>query len=96
MLWYSAIEPSISQSVQPIAQTMVQEQDFAQSPLDSNTKYLYLSFDDGPLFGTSACITICENENVQASFFKLGYTNRGQIGVRNYTIAYVVAPIYFY
>lgn len=68
MLWYGVNEPGIRQSGQPIAQTIVQEQPFSQSSLDSNTKYLYLSFDDGPLFGTSACIAICENENVQASF----------------------------
>lgn len=39
---------------------------------DSTTKFVYLSFDDGPLFGTSSCITICEDENVKATFFQIG------------------------
>ena len=72
MLWYSAIETGITQPVKPIAQTIVLEQKFSQNPVDSNTKYLYLSFDDGPLLGTSACISICENENIKATFFQIG------------------------
>ena len=83
---------SIRHSAQPIAEA----KKMIESTNDTATKYLYLSFDDGPLFGTSACIAICENENVKASFFQIGLTNRGQIGVRNYTIVYLVAPIYFY
>lgn len=85
MLWYGVNEPYIRQSSQPIAQTIVQEQPFSQSSLDSNTKYLYLSFDDGPLFGTSACIAICENENVQASFFQIGlHQSRSKWGKKLY------------
>jgi len=68
MLWYSSNEPVIGQLGQPTDQ----KKTFMESPLDSTTKYLYLSFDDGPLFGTSACISICENENVKASFFQIG------------------------
>jgi peptidoglycan/xylan/chitin deacetylase (PgdA/CDA1 family) len=85
MLWYSAIEPAIRQTGQPIVQKILQEQHFSESPLDSNTKYLYLSFDDGPLFGTSACIAICENENVQASFFQIGlHQSRSNWGKKLY------------
>ena len=85
MLWYSAFAPAKIQAGQPIAQTILQEQPFSKSPLDSNTKYLYLSFDDGPLFGTSACISICENENVQASFFQIGlHQSRSNLGKKLY------------
>jgi len=72
ILWFSAIEPDARPTEQPIKQAIAQEQQLTQSPLDSTSKYLYLSFDDGPLFGTSACISICENENVQATFFQIG------------------------
>jgi peptidoglycan/xylan/chitin deacetylase (PgdA/CDA1 family) len=41
-------------------------------PVNPNTKYIYLTFDDGPLFGTSNCIDICLQEEVQASFFQVG------------------------
>jgi len=85
MLWFSTIEPDARQAEQPIKQPIAQEQQFSQSPLDSNTKYLYLSFDDGPLFGTSACISICENENVQATFFQIGlHQSRSNWGKKLY------------
>jgi peptidoglycan/xylan/chitin deacetylase (PgdA/CDA1 family) len=38
---------------------------------DSLTKYVYLSFDDGPLPGTSNCIEICTHQNVEATFFEI-------------------------
>lgn len=38
----------------------------------SNIKYIYLTFDDGPLFGTSNCIDICLQEKVPATFFQVG------------------------
>lgn len=54
-------------------------------PLDSAAKYVYLSFDDGPLFGTSSCIDICEQENVKATFFQIGFhQSRSQWGKRLY------------
>lgn len=68
ILWGSLNEPDTKQSMQPILEVEI----VVKTPLDSNTKYLYLSFDDGPLFGTSACITICEDENVKATFFQIG------------------------
>ena len=37
-----------------------------------NTKYIYLSFDDGPLRGTANCIDICLKEQVPATFFEVG------------------------
>jgi peptidoglycan/xylan/chitin deacetylase (PgdA/CDA1 family) len=40
---------------------------------DSTTKFVYLSFDDGPLFGTASCIDICEQENIKATFFQIGF-----------------------
>jgi hypothetical protein len=56
-----------------------------KAPLDSNTNYLYLSFDDGPLFGTSACISICEDENVHATFFQIGlHQSRSNWGKKLY------------
>ena len=37
-----------------------------------NKKYIYLSFDDGPLRGTGNCIDICLNEHTPATFFEVG------------------------
>ncbi len=54
-------------------------------PLDSNAKYIYLSFDDGPLFGTSSCIDVCEQEKVKATFFQIGlHQSRSEWGKRLY------------
>jgi hypothetical protein len=39
---------------------------------DPSTKYIYLTFDDGPLPGTASCIDICTNEHVKATFFEVG------------------------
>ena len=39
---------------------------------DTEIKYVYLSFDDGPLEGTSNCIDICLNQKVPATFFEVG------------------------
>ena len=40
---------------------------------DSLAKYVYLSFDDGPLPGTGNCITICERQQVAATFFEVAF-----------------------
>ena len=40
--------------------------------LETELKYVYLSFDDGPLEGTSNCIDICLNQKVPATFFEVG------------------------
>jgi peptidoglycan/xylan/chitin deacetylase (PgdA/CDA1 family) len=40
---------------------------------DPLTKYIYLSFDDGPLPGTNNCINICEQEQVAATFFEVAF-----------------------
>ncbi len=54
-------------------------------PADSLTKYVYLTFDDGPLSGTQNCITICERENVAASFFQIGlHQSRSKQGKQLY------------
>jgi len=37
-----------------------------------NKRYIYLSFDDGPLSGTSNCIDVCFNERTPATFFEVG------------------------
>ena len=39
--------------------------------VDSLAKYIYLSFDDGPLPGTSNCIDVCTTLNVEATFFEI-------------------------
>lgn len=39
---------------------------------DSTTKYIYITFDDGPLPGTANCIAICKQQNIPASFFEVG------------------------
>ena len=40
---------------------------------DSLAKYIYLSFDDGPLPGTGNCITICKRQQVAATFFEVAF-----------------------
>jgi peptidoglycan/xylan/chitin deacetylase (PgdA/CDA1 family) len=40
---------------------------------DSLVKHIYLSFDDGPMPGTSNCITICEKQKVAATFFQVAF-----------------------
>lgn len=40
---------------------------------DSLTKHVYLTFDDGPLPGSSNCIDICLEQQVKASFFEIGF-----------------------
>jgi peptidoglycan/xylan/chitin deacetylase (PgdA/CDA1 family) len=40
---------------------------------DLGIKTIYLSFDDGPLNGTTNCIEICTKENVMATFFEVGW-----------------------
>ena len=44
-----------------------------QNPIDSNSRFVYFSFDDGPLMGTSNCIDVCTRENVAATFFEVGW-----------------------
>ena len=45
----------------------------AKPPVDSLSKYIYLSFDDGPLPGTGNCINICANQQVAATFFEVAF-----------------------
>lgn len=45
---------------------------FIKQTIDSNDKVIYLTFDDGPLNGSSNCIDICLNEKVPATFFEVG------------------------
>jgi peptidoglycan/xylan/chitin deacetylase (PgdA/CDA1 family) len=81
MLWGSMNVPEMSQSLQPILEVEA----IVKTPLDSNTKYVYLSFDDGPLFGTSACISVCEDEAVKATFFQIGlHQSRSNWGKKLY------------
>jgi len=52
---------------------------------DSLTKYVYLSFDDGPLQGTSNCIAICKHHKVAATFFEVGlHQSRNSFGKNLY------------
>ena len=44
-----------------------------QPAQDSLLKHIYLSFDDGPILGTSNCIRICSNHKVAATFFEVGF-----------------------
>jgi len=44
-----------------------------QKPVqDSLLKHIYLTFDDGPIVGTSNCIDICSRHKVAATFFEVG------------------------
>ncbi len=47
---------------------------FAWQPInyDSTKRYIYLTFDDGPQNGTKACLEICRNMGVKATFFMVG------------------------
>jgi peptidoglycan/xylan/chitin deacetylase (PgdA/CDA1 family) len=81
MLWTNYVELGVRHLDQPSGIVKAKE----KMPLDSTTKYVYLSFDDGPLFGTSSCIDICEQEKVKATFFQIGFhQSRSQWGKRLY------------
>ncbi len=65
----------------PIAIVQQKEPELA----DSLVKHIYLSFDDGPLPGTSNCIDICTNQNVSATFFEIAFhESRSNYGKRLY------------
>lgn len=52
---------------------------------DHGIKTIYLSFDDGPLTGTTNCIDICTRENVMATFFEVGWhQSRSAFGKKTY------------
>jgi len=55
----------------PVSQRAVTE--IHQPVQDSLLKHIYLSFDDGPILGTSNCIRICSNHKVAATFFEVGF-----------------------
>jgi peptidoglycan/xylan/chitin deacetylase (PgdA/CDA1 family) len=42
------------------------------APKDSNLRYIYLTFDDGPDAGTLNCYDICKDKGVKATFFLVG------------------------
>lgn len=39
---------------------------------DSTKTYIYLTFDDGPHWGTNECIDVCKKEGIKATFFMVG------------------------
>lgn len=39
---------------------------------DTSKEYIYLTFDDGPQFGTKGCIQVCKDLGVKATFFMIG------------------------
>ncbi len=39
---------------------------------DSTKKYIYLTFDDGPMGGTRECLDVCKKLGVKATFFMVG------------------------
>ena len=39
---------------------------------DSNLRYVYLTFDDGPDAGTLNCYKVCQDKGVKATFFLVG------------------------
>lgn len=54
---------------------------------DQGIKTIYLSFDDGPLSGTTNCIDICTRENVMATFFEVGWhQSRSAFGLKTYEL----------
>jgi peptidoglycan/xylan/chitin deacetylase (PgdA/CDA1 family) len=50
---------------------------------DTLVKYVYLSFDDGPLQGTANCVAICAHQKVEASFFEIGLHQSRSAYARN-------------
>ncbi len=51
-----------------------QKQTIISTPIqyDTTKKYIYLTFDDGPQHGTTACVETIKKEQVKASFFMIG------------------------
>ncbi|MBW7951454.1 MAG: polysaccharide deacetylase family protein [Chitinophagales bacterium] len=47
---------------------------------DSTKTYIYLTFDDGPSYGTETCYNICKNENIKATFFMIGRNATNKVG----------------
>lgn len=39
---------------------------------DSTKKYIYLTFDDGPMGGTKECLEVCKQMGIKATFFMVG------------------------
>ena len=81
LVWLNYTDQGVKALKQPFGTVLAKK----KQPLDSTAKYVYLSFDDGPLFGTSSCIDICEQEKVKATFFQIGFhQSRSQWGKRLY------------
>ncbi len=52
---------------------------------DSLLKHIYISFDDGPILGTSNCIDICLRHQLAATFFEVGlHQSRSKEGQKLY------------
>lgn len=61
----------------PAKKTIVKQQpkdQFAWKPIkyDTSKRYIYLTFDDGPQNGTTACLELVKKLNVKATFFMVG------------------------
>lgn len=58
----------------------------AHQPIqDSLLKHIYISFDDGPILGTSNCIDICTRHQLAATFFEVGlHQSRNKEGQKLY------------
>ncbi|MDE3125619.1 MAG: polysaccharide deacetylase family protein [Bacteroidota bacterium] len=52
----------------------INSQPIASSPIqyDTTKKYIYLTFDDGPQHGTTACVETIKKEQIKATFFMIG------------------------
>ncbi len=60
-----------------VPKVIVQPTIAPEPPVTKDTKFIYLTFDDGPLIGTSNCIDICLNQKIQATFFEVGLHQAG-------------------
>lgn len=66
---------SIKDGTLYLEQTKTAENIVAELPPfihDSTKQYIYLTFDDGPQFGTKSCIQVCKELGVKATFFMIG------------------------
>ncbi|WP_068245101.1 polysaccharide deacetylase family protein [Hydrotalea flava] len=70
----SSLAIAIPDLVAPADCVQVQKQTIISTPIQNDTskKYIYLTFDDGPQHGTSACIETVKKEQIKASFFMIG------------------------
>ncbi len=69
-----AKQPTPAPAPAPVAPVDLVDHKFDRQPFtyDSTKKYIYLTFDDGPMGGTKDCMDVCRQLGVKATFFMVG------------------------